>query len=607
MALELFDIDLLLRAKAEGLAQWKESESVLGGVASAIGAVAVVAGGALVAGLADSVKAAGDFQFQMVKLTGTAGETQENIGLVSQGILDMAGQVGYSAGQLADGMYLVESAGFHGAQGLDVLRASAMAAKAENADMAVVADATTTALNAYSLSGSKATQVTDMLLTATSLGKTTFQGLAGSLSHVLPLAAAAHVGLGEVSAALATMTMQGVPAEVAATDLQYAIKGLEVPSKIAQAELRKLGLGQMQFADELQSSGLKATLADITEQIGKRFPAGTAEYNAALSKVVGNVEGLNAILMTTGDHTAIFQANLAAVGDAGGKTASAFKDASATMNGLIDQVRGHLDAWRIEMGTKLLPAAQAVLGWFANVGMPAVQNASAAVVAWFTANWPSIAATAQAAWDQILAGWNEVRPMLQAELPAAVSAVTSLMGYLHQHSTLVRDALLAVGAAAAVLVGAVIGVGVVVVGAVAGLQWLYDRFMDVQHIIDTVSDAIGRFIGMIGQAASAVRNVPVLGAALGAVGIPGLQLGGYYQAGTLAVVGESGPELFAAGVSGTVIPNSQIGGGADMSQTNDWLSRATNLLEEIAQIQAAMLQKQTQGRAGFSNRAYGPV
>src|SRR5205823_5580489 len=96
-----------------------------------------------------SVKMAGDFQASMVRLKTSAGETGDVIGgkltgnlkLVSQGILKMAVDTATSTKELSSGMYMVESAGFHGAKGLEVLRAAAEGAKAEGADLGEVTNA----------------------------------------------------------------------------------------------------------------------------------------------------------------------------------------------------------------------------------------------------------------------------------------------------------------------------------------------------------------------------------------------------------------------------------------------------------------------------------
>lgn len=336
-----------------------------------------------------TVAPAAEFQQQMVKLVGTAGESGAALGGVSRGILDLAGQVGYGAGQLADGMYLVESAGFHGANGLNVLRYSAMAAKAENADMAEVANAVTTALNAYGLSATSASHVTDVLLTATAQGKMTFQDLAGSLDQVLPSAAAAKINLNEVAAAIATQTAQGTPAAVAATNLSYAIKGLEVPSSTAKQAIEGLGATSTRFANELTTKGLLATLNDLTTLVGKKFPAGSAAYNASISNILGNQEGLNAVLQLSGTHAQTFSANLTGMAGAAGKTQSSFDEMMATVGGKWSKFTAGLQSDAIELGQRALPligsAIDGVQGAFTSAVpeiLSALDRGSAGVTSW---------------------------------------------------------------------------------------------------------------------------------------------------------------------------------------------------------------------------------
>lgn len=334
----------------------------------------LVAGvGAAAAGMGEAVGKAGAYQAQLQRLVGTAGESEQNIGMVGSAILAMAGTVGYSAQDLAGAMYTVESAGFHAGSGLSVLQTSAEAAKAENADLAVVADAVTSALNAYGLQGNQATQVTDQMLTAVSLGKTNFQDLAGSMGEVLPTAASAGVGLDQVGAAMATMTAQGTQAQMAATDVGYAIRGLENPSSTAQQTLKDLGVGATTFADELRSKGLFQTLQDLQDAIGNKFPAGSAQYNAALQSILGNVQGLQAVLELGGQHAQTFQSNLEAMGSSGGKTTAVFDDQMKTFNGTMDRFRSGADAAGIAIGTQLLPYVTSAAGWLADHLVPASQ------------------------------------------------------------------------------------------------------------------------------------------------------------------------------------------------------------------------------------------
>ena len=227
----IFDIIATDRASAV-FARVGES-ATLAGDASERGMARVATAGAAMAkgfGLAAaaagviSVKMAADFQTATNQLVTSAGETEANLGLVRKGLLEMAGQVGVSATELAKGMYQVESAGFHGAQGLDVMRAAAEGAKAEGANMETVANALTTTLNNYgSVLQNNAVKGTDFLVASVSLGKTRMEDFAGSISNVLPVAKSVGLSLGEVGGAMATMTSEGISSDQAATYLRQTI------------------------------------------------------------------------------------------------------------------------------------------------------------------------------------------------------------------------------------------------------------------------------------------------------------------------------------------------------------------------------------------------
>ena len=200
-------------AEADAVGAKSAATGILGSKAFlAIGAAA--AGGAV-----EVVKMAGDFQASTERLVTSAGESQKNIGLVRDGILAMAGSVGYSAEQLSAAMYKIESGGQHGADGLRVLQAAAEGAKTENADLTTVADAVTSAMQDYHLKASDAAMVTSKLVAATASGKMTFEELAGSMSAILPIASANHVSLNDILGDLASMTVHGESAQQAAQNL----------------------------------------------------------------------------------------------------------------------------------------------------------------------------------------------------------------------------------------------------------------------------------------------------------------------------------------------------------------------------------------------------
>ena len=344
-------------AKADLLGVGESATSAGGMLKGALVGAALGAGVALVGIGVASVKMAGNFQEGMTSLVTGAGESAKNIKTVRDGILQMAVDTGTSTKQLTDGMYMIESAGFHGKAGLDVLKAAAMGAKVGNADLGTVADATTTILKDFANTGITASGAVNTLVATVAAGKTHMQDLATSLSSVLPTASAAKVGLNDVMGAMATMTGEGVPAANAATYLRQMIMGLDAPSKKAQTALESIGLSSTQVAADMQKS-LPATLQLITDHLKQKFPEGSAAYVAAVAAISGSSKTMQGMLDLTGQHMNDFKTNVGGLADAvkkGGNSITGWSDVQKDFNFKMDQARAVVEVLMIKIGTALLP------------------------------------------------------------------------------------------------------------------------------------------------------------------------------------------------------------------------------------------------------------
>lgn len=266
-------VDIVARDKAsKTLKGFSDNASSMAKSAGRIGAAisAVVAGAAV-----GALKLASDFQESSTQLVTGAGESEKNLAKVKQGMLDMAPAVGAGPGALAKAMFLVESAGFHGANGLTVLKAAEEGAKIGAADATVVANGLTTALTDYALPASKAAEVTSKLIATVAAGKSNMGDLSGALSAVLPSAAAAHIGLDQVLGSLATMTGEGVSAQQAAQNLAGTIAALQNPSSVQSKEMAQMGINSQDLAKNLGKNGLTGTMQTLSEAILKHMgPSG---------------------------------------------------------------------------------------------------------------------------------------------------------------------------------------------------------------------------------------------------------------------------------------------------------------------------------------------
>ncbi|MET7982518.1 phage tail tape measure protein [Streptomyces sp. NPDC005281] len=356
--------------------------------------VAIAGIGIAAAGVAvKTVKMAGDFQVQMTRVRTGAGESAKNMQTVGQGVLSMAGQVGQSTEELTKGLYMTESAGYHGADALKVLKTAAMGAKVGAADLNTTTDAATTAMNAYKMGAGSVTDVMNSLIATEAEGKTNLEALAGSMSTILPVAAAAHVGLHEVLGAMATMTAQGTPAAVAATYLRQTIGQLSNPSNKAATEMKNLGLSAVEVGQNLGKRGLASTLTMLTDAIQKKMgPAGTVlirhlqgasknttefqralanlppqqqTYVGALATMVGGTKSMQAALQLTGPHMKDFIRNTKGIDEhvkAGGKSVEGWADVQKNYNQKLAEAKASAEALGIQIGQFLLPTFQKIMG-----------------------------------------------------------------------------------------------------------------------------------------------------------------------------------------------------------------------------------------------------
>jgi TP901 family phage tail tape measure protein len=356
----------------EAAASSKETE----GFGKAFLGAGVLIGAAAVGISAVAVKMASDFQESTTKLVTGAGESTKNLDMVKQGLLDMAPAVGMGPTALAKAMFLVESAGFHGADGLNVMKAAAEGAKIGGADATVVADGLTTALKDYHLPASDAAAVTSQLVATVAAGKTNMADLSASLSNVLPFAASLGIKFKDVTGAMATMTGEGIDAATSSTMLKFTMMSLANETPKGAKALKSVGLSSAEVHDSLAKNGLIGTLQMVTDEVGKKFPKGSAGYTAAIASIVGGTRGMGATLALTGQNMATYRANIKAIGGAATEAGGHVKGWALTQEdfaAVMARGKAQVEAWFITLGQKLLPVLTKVALFILDTVVPAVK------------------------------------------------------------------------------------------------------------------------------------------------------------------------------------------------------------------------------------------
>lgn len=268
--------------KAQGGIKATEAQSTKSAGVMGKNAKILAAGGLIIAaGLAVATKQAADFQAKMELLVTAGGESQAALGSVSKGIEKIAIDTGTGLDDLAEGMYIVEKAGYRGAAGLNVLRVAAQGARAEGVQLSIMTQGLTSIMQSYAGTMKNPVQATNELVAAAGMAKTTMTDFVNSLPTVLPIASAAGISFAQVAGALATLTQHGTSAAEAAVEVANTIRNLQAPSQVASKAMQQIGINVVDLETNLGKRGLTGTLDLVVNAIKTKMgPAGTVAVDA---------------------------------------------------------------------------------------------------------------------------------------------------------------------------------------------------------------------------------------------------------------------------------------------------------------------------------------
>ncbi|WP_292486723.1 phage tail tape measure protein, partial [Methanohalobium sp.] len=142
------------------------------------------------------------FEQAMTEVRTISKEVDRNFEQWSQRITDLSTEVPDNANKLAKGLYEVSSAGYEGAEGLNVLETASKTAAAGMTDTKTAASMLTATMNAYNMEADRATEVADSLFATVSGGMLKMEGLSGQFGEVAAAASAMDISVEEALAAV---------------------------------------------------------------------------------------------------------------------------------------------------------------------------------------------------------------------------------------------------------------------------------------------------------------------------------------------------------------------------------------------------------------------
>lgn len=294
-----------------------------------------------------AVKVAGDFEESFSRMRGLVGVTAEETARFREEIRALSGETARSPRELAEAMFFVTSAGLEGQNALDALEASAKAAAAGLGDTKTVADAATSAMNAYGAETLSAEEATDVLVATVREGKVQADELAGSMGRIIPTAAQLGIAFNDVGAAIAAMTRVGANSARATTALNRLLNIMNKTTDESREKFEQLGLPLEKLQQIMQEEGLVQGLLAIKDA--------ARENNVNIGELIPRLRALRAVLQIVGKNadeaTEIFNS----MKDTTGATADAFQEARSTFNFQFQQFTTAAENLGILLGNKLIP------------------------------------------------------------------------------------------------------------------------------------------------------------------------------------------------------------------------------------------------------------
>ncbi|GAO08686.1 phage tail tape measure protein [Streptomyces lydicamycinicus] len=289
-----------------------------------------------------------------------------NVSRFTDQIVELSTQLPQSADQLAEGLYQVVSTGFDGADAMTILRVAARGAAAGLTTTETSARALLGVMKAYGMDASQASDVMDTMFQTVNYGVVSFEELAQQLGDVVPMAAAADIKFEDISAALAAVTLSGIPAAESVTALNMLITRMMKPTQDLTAMIK--GFGYESAAAALKQDGLYVVMQKIRTATG-----GSAEKLVPLLTDIRAVRAALALSAADGKNYAATYQGISQEVERAGATQKAYAIQMDTTAGQWSQFQNQAQALGIDMARVLLPALQGV-GEYLNVLAGAIND-----------------------------------------------------------------------------------------------------------------------------------------------------------------------------------------------------------------------------------------
>ena len=325
-------------------------------------------------GFFDCSEAAAQFETSTAMVATIADTSQKSLSDISKEVRTYSNETGEAASDMAEATYQAISASVNTADAASFAGTATKLAVGGFTSATTAVDVLTTAINAYGLAASDATQLSDYLITTQNLGKTSVDQLAQSVGKVIPLASAYNVQMDNFSSAYAVLTANGIATAESGTYLKSMLNELgDTGSGVSEVLLNSTGKTFAQLMEQGYSLG------DVMTMLGDAVDGDSTAFNALWSSTEAGIGALSLFNAGADKYNSV----LDSMRTSAGATEKAYSTMADTTDKSKQRMENSFNNLKISVGDVLNPALTQVYEGFTSVfaGMSDFVDEHPAVVA----------------------------------------------------------------------------------------------------------------------------------------------------------------------------------------------------------------------------------
>lgn len=309
-------------------------------------------------GFFDCSEAAAQFETSTAMVATIADTSQKSLSSISKEVRSYSNETGEAASDMAEATYQAISASVNTADAAAFAGTATKLAVGGFTSATTAVDVLTTAINAYGLAASDATQLSDYLITTQNLGKTSVDQLAQSVGKVIPLASAYNVQMDNLSSAYAVLTANGIATAESGTYLKSMLNELgDTGSDVSEVLLNSTGKTFAQLMEQGYSLG------DVMAMLGDAVDGDSTAFNALWSSTEAGIGALSLFNAGADKYNSV----LDSMRTSAGATEKAYSTMADTTDKSKQRMENSFNNLKISVGDVLNPALTQVYEGFTSV------------------------------------------------------------------------------------------------------------------------------------------------------------------------------------------------------------------------------------------------